>query len=191
MSFGETIHAPNPLMTNENTTEGQAYGNGDDDMTEENVTKELEITDTPSASRRRSSHRFSLTPGSRRLSLSMDGSFAVDDSAIDIEAHDRDENYDREPRQDIEEENTVLDLDSKEIMEAAGLPQISAMHTKNNADTLASANTASKHFRNPLIADAMNEFAFAVCVEIEKKAELSSDGNSCFAAIADDCPRKL
>jgi hypothetical protein len=202
--FGKALNAPRLMMTHEYISEGPATGIGDDNVTEQTFTKELETNlesllkttgdfDTPSASRRRSSHRFSLTPGSRRLSLSVDGSIALDESVIDMETDDRvDENLNDTSLRVTEEENIVLDLDSKEIMQAVGIPDSSsAMQKGKDSDTLASANTASNNFRNPLIAEAISEFAFAVCGEIEKKAELSSDGNTCFAVIADECPDQL
>jgi hypothetical protein len=202
--FEKALKAPTPMMAYENISEGLATTTGDDDLTEQTFTKELETnlesllmatgdSDIPSASRRRSSHRFSLTPENRRLSISMDGSIALNESAIDMETDDRvDENPNNTSLQVTEEENILLDLDSKEIMQAVGiLESSSAMSKGNNSDTLASANTASNNFRNPLIAEAISEFAFAVCGEIEKKVELSLDGNTCFAAVADECPDQL
>ena len=206
LSFGETMHSMTPHVTNRNTE----IDIGDDIMSEIDVTKELESdmqsliratvgSNTPSASRRRSSHRFSLTPNSK-LSLSVDGSITINGStAIDVETEGHDAGNAEGAKSDVEgvstneiDEDEVLELNSTAIMEAAGLPEdSSAIRNENDSDTLANANRASKNFRNPLIADAMRGFVIAVCSEIERKAELSLDANSCFAAIADERPGQM
>ena len=69
-------------------------------------------------------------------------------------------------------------------MDAAGLPETPS--ALDILDTLANVNSNSENYRNPLVAEAIAEFVFAVCGEVEMKAESSSDGNSCFNAIAEE-----
>jgi hypothetical protein len=196
LSFGDA------LLGNENVN------HQDDTMTDGSLTKELETNmeslikatggggaNTPSASRRRSSHRFSLTPGSR-TTLSEDGTLTSEDlNAMEVETSgegDTDgatrasENEDASSEQ---EQADILELTSKEVMESAGLP--TSPSALQISDILANANSNSESFRNPLIADAMAGFVFAVCGEVEMKAESSSDGDSCFDAIAEQSQSQL
>ena len=198
MSFGD-------LLLQGNGT--SKVDEGDDTFTEGSLTKELETNiesfiratdgdNTPSASRRRSSHRFSLTPISR-LSLTREGSVVSKDSgALEPDTQDEGETdnvmtteNEAISHENHEQEEVMLVLDSKELMESAGLPE--SPSALNISDTLTNANTNSENFRNPLIAEAMASFVFAVCGEVEMKAESSSDGNSCFNTLVEDSVDQL
>lgn len=180
--------------------DGRVEENGGDTMTDGSLTKELETnmeslvkatasgSDTPSASRRRSSHRFSLTPG-RRTSISMDESIEEDSNTMQVETHEEANVTATVNEEPSPEDSDVLELDSKEVMESAGLPE--SPSDLDISDILSNADTNSENFRNPFIAEALAGFLFAVCGEVEMKAESSSDGNSCFNAIAEQNPIQL
>jgi hypothetical protein len=116
-------------------------------------------------------------------------------SAIEAETQDEDdtngsnEAASNENLEEEEEEGVMLELDNKELIDSAGLPE--SPSALNISDTLANANTNSENFRNPLIAEAMAGFVFAVCGEVEMKAESSSDGNTCFNILAEESPDQL
>lgn len=196
LSFGDA------LLGNENAN------HQDDTMTDGSLTKELETNmeslikatgeggaNTPSASRRRSSHRFSLTPGSR-TTLSEDGTLTSEDlNAMEVETSGGGDTdgatsaSENEHASSEQEQDDILELTSKEVMESAGLP--TSPSALQISDILANANSNSESFRNPLVADAMAGFVFAVCGEVEMKAESSSDGDSCFNAIAEQSQSQL
>jgi hypothetical protein len=185
---GNTPSATNALVGNEEETKSLG---GEDTFTDGSLTKELESNmetliqatggNTPSASRRRSSHRFSLTPGTK-VDFSMDEEIQVDQGNTEADMTVDSQDY---PEKDA----TVLELDNKEIMTAAGLPL--SPFSLEISDLLANANNSSEDFRNPLVAEAMAGFLHAVCGEVEMKAESSSDGDSCFNTIAEENSAQL
>lgn len=185
---GNTPSATNALVGNEEETKSLG---GEDTFTDGSLTKELESNmetliqatggNTPSASRRRSSHRFSLTPGTK-VDFSMNEEIQVDQGNTEADMTADSQDY---PEKDA----TVLELDNKEIMTAAGLPL--SPFSLEISDLLANANNSSEDFRNPLVAEAMAGFLHAVCGEVEMKAESSSDGDSCFNTIAEENSAQL
>ena len=156
----------------------------------------FDLSDTPKTSgdpRRRSSsassRRFSIAPRGR-VSLSKDGNIFV---------NEQDETFllDMSPKlaqeidlttEDDEPYDEMLELTSKQIDDMVGLRAIAMYH---EIDSVVEAKAVSTIAKNQFITEAMEEFVEAVCIEVEGKAESSSDSESRFQSLVEEIPEEL
>jgi hypothetical protein len=158
----------------------------------------FDLSDTPKTSgdpRRRSSsassRRFSLAPSSQ-VSLSKDGSVMhiVDSQEVAFLSNvptSTDQEIDLTTDEDDPEEE-VLDLTSAQIDEIAGLRALTMNH---EVDSVVEARSMSDIAKNKFITEALEGFIEAVCSEVEGKAEVSSDSDTCFQSLVEEMPDQL
>jgi len=153
----------------------------------------FDLSDTPRTSgdpRRRSSsassQRFSLVPSSR-VSLSKDGLvLGSQDEPFVLDVPKNPTNESNLTADDDEED--TLELTSALIDSLTGLQSLVMNH---EIDTVAEAKSISDITKNQFITEALEGFVAAVCTEVEGKAEISSDSDTCFRALVEEMPDEL
>lgn len=170
LSFGHAV----PTQTNEDLTS---------DRFDFGISESPAPASTNSHHRSHSSRRRFNLVRMGRLSIASDGSL-LDLSRLDNAINEEDADLEFDASEDTEEQFTITCREIDHLVKQGGC--LPTMNLNSGFQSSVQSLFAVENVRYSQVSDSILSFATAVCGEVEEKAHLDSDSESCFSDLVDN-----